>query len=61
MAQLLEKHGKLLDYIVHPGATHCWYFSDPENRSPSTQKCWDDYGKVFDKYLKGLTLAAQTD
>jgi acetyl esterase/lipase len=61
MAQLLEKHGKLLDYIVHPGATHCWYFADPENRSPSTQKCWDDYGKVFDHYLKGQTLAVQTD
>jgi acetyl esterase/lipase len=61
MAQLLEKHGKLLDYIVHPGATHCWYFADHKNRSPSTQKCWDDYGKVFKRYLKGEITTAQAE
>jgi len=51
MAQLLVKHGKLLDYIVHPGTGHCWYMGDHENKSPSTKKCWDDFGKVFQKYL----------
>jgi acetyl esterase/lipase len=61
MAQLLEKHSKLLDYIVHPGATHCWYFADHKNKSPSTQKCWDDYGKVFNRYLKGEITTALAD
>ncbi len=52
MAQLLEKHGKLLDYIVHPGTAHCWYFGDVLGKSPSTQKFWDDNVTVLKKYLK---------
>jgi acetyl esterase/lipase len=52
MAQLLEKHGKLLDYIVHPGVEHCWYFADVFHKSPSTQKFWDDNVTVLKKYLQ---------
>jgi acetyl esterase/lipase len=51
MAQLLEKHGKLLDYIVHPGTEHCWYLGDVLGKSPSTQKFWDDNVTVLKKYL----------
>jgi acetyl esterase/lipase len=61
MARLLEKHGKLLDYIVHPGTEHCWYMMDPENKISTTIDCWADYGKIFDKYLKGETMTAQFD
>jgi acetyl esterase/lipase len=51
MAKLLEKHGKLLDYIVHPGTDHCWYIADVFGKSPSTQKFWDDNVTVLKKYL----------
>jgi acetyl esterase/lipase len=51
MAQRLEKHGKLLDYIVHPGTEHAWYFADVFQKSPSTQKFWDDNVTVMKKYL----------
>ncbi len=51
MAQLLEKHGKLLDYIVLPGTAHCWYLGDVLGKSPSTQKFWDDNVTVLKKYL----------
>ena len=52
MAILLEKHGKLLDYIVHPGTGHCWYLMDIENECSTTLDCWADWSKVFNKYLR---------
>jgi acetyl esterase len=52
MARLLEKHGKLLDYIVHPGTEHCWYLLDPNNECSTNLDCWADFGKVFTKYLR---------
>jgi acetyl esterase len=52
MARLLDKHGKLLDYIVHPGTEHCWYLTDPNNECSTTMDCWADFGKVFTKYLR---------
>jgi acetyl esterase/lipase len=61
LAKLLEKHGKLLDYIVHPGLDHCWYITDFENSCSTTLDCGADYGKVFDRYLKGEINAAQND
>jgi acetyl esterase/lipase len=61
IAKILEKNGKLLDYIVHPGTDHVWYLTDIENTCSTTLDCWADFGKVFDRYLKEETLAAQTD
>ena len=52
VAILLEKHGKLLDYIVHPGTEHCWYLRHSGDEIPATQDCWADYRKIFSKYLR---------
>jgi acetyl esterase len=52
MARLLEKHGKLLDYIVHPGTEHCWYLTDTVDEISTSLDCWADYRKIFSKYLR---------
>lgn len=48
LAEKLEGHGRLLDYVCHPSCTHCWWMQMDHKRSPSF---WSDLAKVFARWL----------
>ena len=48
LADNLERHGRLLDYVCHPSCTHCWWMMMDHKRSPAF---WGDIAKVFAKWL----------
>ena len=37
LAQKLERHGRLLDYVCHPSTTHCWWMMMDHKRSPASR------------------------
>jgi len=48
LAEKLFKAGRLADFCVHPGTTHCWYIMQSHE---TAGMFWEDQKKMFQKWL----------
>lgn len=48
LGALLHRHGRLAEFVAHPGLGHCWHVN---MEHPHSDKFWGDSKKLLEKHL----------